>query len=106
MAQRRCYGGTFKMPLGERVTVNAKADRKDQELGLQTTAAEVDLAYKLTTKWTVSTGVRRDERKDNSPIVPLTQEQGARTDAVVQLGFDSIPAWRAYSFAQDTVSKT
>jgi len=106
LTQRRYWGGTFKMPVGTRLTVSVKADKRDQDLGLETTAEEVDLAYKLTNKWSVSSGVRRDERKDNSPIVPLTQEQGARTDAVVQLGYDSLAAWRAYGFVQDTVSKT
>jgi len=30
----------------------------------------LDVAYKLAEKWTVSTGVRNDLRKDNSPVVP------------------------------------
>src|SRR6185369_10947596 len=54
----------------------------------------------------VGTGVRKDEREDFSPVVPLTQQLGERTDAVVNLGFDSRTAWRAYGFVQDTVSKT
>jgi len=106
LTQRDYYGGTLRLPLGERLNVNAKADRKVQDLGLETTAEEVDLAYKLTGKWNVSTGVRKDSRKDNSPVVPLTQEQGDRTDAVVQVGFDSLAAWRAYGFVQDTLSTT
>jgi hypothetical protein len=36
--------------------------------------------------------------------VPLTQEQGARTDAVVQVGYDSKRRWSAYGFVQDTMS--
>jgi len=59
---------------------------------------------KLTDKWSVSTGVRNDQREDHSPIVPLTQEQGKRTDAVVQLAFDPGTTWRAYGFGQDTLS--
>jgi flagellar motor protein MotB len=106
LTQREYYGGTFRLPFGERLNVNAKADRKVQDMGLETTAEEVDIAYKLTGKWSVSTGVRKDERKDNSPVIPLTQEQGERTDAVMQVGFDSLKAWRAYGFVQDTVSKT
>jgi flagellar motor protein MotB len=100
------YGGTLKLPMGDRWSVNAKADRKEQEQGLTTTAEEVDVGYKLTRNWSVSTGVRRDDREDNSPVVPLTQEQGERTDVVAQLGYDSLSTWRAYTFAQDTVSKT
>ena len=100
------YGGTFKLPIGDRWSVNAKADRKAQEQALTTTAEEVDVAYKINKNWSVSTGVRRDDREDNSPVVPLTQQQGQQTVVVAQLGYDSLAAWRAYTFVQDTVSKT
>jgi hypothetical protein len=100
------YGGTFKLPLGASWTLSAKADKKAQDQGLQTTAEEVDVGYKLTRNWSVSTGVRRDDREDNSAVVPVTQQQGERTDVVAQVGYDSLAAWRAYSFVQDTVSKT
>jgi len=99
-------GGTLTLPMGDRWSVNAKADRKAQEEGLTTTAAELDLAYKLSKHWSVSSGVRRDDREDNSPLVPATQQQGERTDVVAQLGYDSLARWRAYTFAQDTVSKS
>jgi len=99
-------GGTLMLPMGERWSLNAKADRKAQEQGLTTTAGELDVAYKLSKNWSVSTGVRRDDREDNSPLVPLTQQQGERTDVVAQLGYDSVARWRAYTFAQDTVSKS
>jgi flagellar motor protein MotB len=100
------YGGTLKLPLGDNWSVNAKADRKEQEQGLTTQAEELDVAYKLTKNWSVSTGVRQDERQDNSVVVPATQQQGDRTDVVAQLGYDSLTTWRAYTFAQDTVSKS
>ena len=100
------YGGTFKLPIGDRWSVNAKADRKAQDQALTTTAEEVDVAYKINKNWSVSTGVRRDDREDNSPVVPVTQQQGEKTDVVAQLGYDSLAAWRAYTFVQDTVSKT
>ena len=100
------FGGAFRLPLGERLELTAKADRKVQDLGLETTAQELDVAFQLGDSWSVSTGVRKDLRRDNSPIVPLTQEQGERTDAVVQMEFNSLASWRSYAFAQDTVSKT
>ena len=100
------YGGTFKQPIGDSWSLNAKADRKAQEQGLTTTAEELDVAYKLTKNWSVSTGVRQDDRQDNSPVVPATQQQGEQTDVVAQLGYDSLATWRAYTFVQDTVSKT
>src|SRR5258708_26590250 len=70
------YGGTFKLPIGDRWSLNAKADRKAQDQALTTTAEELDVAYKINKNWSVSTGVRRDDRQDNSPVVPLTQQQG------------------------------
>jgi flagellar motor protein MotB len=100
------YGGTFKLPVGERLSVNAKIDRKAQDAGLTTEAEELDVGYKVTKQWAVSTGVRKDDRTDNSPIVPLTQEQGERTDAVAQLTYDSLTTWRAYTFVQDTVARS
>jgi len=99
-------GGTLTLPIGDRWSVNAKADRKAQEQGLTTTAEELDLAYKVNKNWSVSTGVRQDNREDNSPVVPATQQQGERTDVVAQLAYDSLARWRAYTFAQDTVSKS
>jgi hypothetical protein len=36
--------------------------------------------------------------------VPLTQQQGKRTDAVVQVGYDSKGRWSTYGFVQDTMS--
>jgi hypothetical protein len=66
----------------------------------------VDVGYRFTDEWSVSTGVRNDQRKDRSPVVPLTQELGERTDAVVQVAFDPGAAWRAYGFVQDTIEAT
>ena len=37
--------------------------------------------------------------------MPLTQEQGERTDAVVQVGYDSKRPWSTYGFVQDTLSR-
>ncbi|MBS0395513.1 MAG: flagellar motor protein MotB, partial [Proteobacteria bacterium] len=99
-------GGTLQLPLGERWNVNAKADRKAQDGGLATSAAEVDLVHSLTKNWSLSAGVRRDDREDHSPVVVATQRQGERTDAVAQLGYDSLTTWKTYGFVQDTVSRS
>src|SRR6267378_53702 len=98
------YGGTFRMPVTSSLSLAAKGDQKIESQGLETRAVELDVAYKLTEKWTVSTGVRNDLRKDNSPVVPLTQIQGERTDAVAQVKFDSNASWSAYGFGQRTVA--
>src|SRR5262249_55009404 len=75
-----------------------------EEQGLETRAVELDLGYKLAERWSVSTGLRNDLRRDHSPVVPLTQVQGERTDAVAQLMFDPGAAWRAYGFVQNTIA--
>jgi flagellar motor protein MotB len=98
------YGGTFRMPVTSRLSLVAKGDQRIEDQGLETRAIELDTAYKLTEKWSFSTGVRNDLRKDRSPVVPLTQEQGERTDAVAQVKFDPGESWTAYGFAQDTLA--
>ena len=98
------YGGMFRMPVTSRLSLMAKGDQKTQDQGLETRAVELDLGYKLTPIWSFSAGVRNDMRKDNSPVVPLTQEQGERTDAVAQVKFSPSDTWSAYVFGQDTVA--
>ncbi|HYS03662.1 MAG TPA: OmpA family protein [Candidatus Dormibacteraeota bacterium] len=100
------YGGTFKMPVTSRLSLAAKGDQSTEQLGLERRAMELDVGYRLTDKWSVSTGVRNDLREDRSPVVPLTQEQGERTDAVAQVAFDPGTSWRAYGFVQDTVASS
>ena len=97
-------GGSLEMPIAERIQLRLKADSKTQEQGLDTQAAEVNVDYELDWNWTLSGGLRRDEREDNSPVVPATQEEGTRTDMRVQAGYDSRADWSAYGFVQDTVS--
>jgi flagellar motor protein MotB len=97
------YGGTFQYPVTERISLRAKSDTRTAELGLAASAHEVNVAYQINDNWGVATGVRADERRDDSPVVPLTQEQGQRTDAVVQVGYDSQRRWSAYGFVQDTL---
>ena len=106
LTNRQHFGGALRLPIGNRLNVNAKADRKVQELGLETSAQELDVSYRLTEHWSLGSGVRKDIREDNSPVVPLTQEEGERTDAVVRVGFDSLASWRTYAFVQDTLSRT
>ena len=98
------YGGTFRIPVTKRLTLAAKGDQSTEDQGLEHRAMELDAGYKMTDKWSLSTGVREDRREDRSPVVPLTQEQGERTDAVVQVAFDPGTTWRAYGFGQDTLS--
>jgi flagellar motor protein MotB len=100
------YGGTFRMPVTSRLSLEAKGDRKTEDLGLESRALELDARYKLTDRWSVGAGVRNDLRKDRSPVVPLTQVEGERTDAVGQITYESGDSWRAYGFVQDTVASS
>ena len=100
----RQVGATLQTPLGSRVSLNTKFDQTERDQGLNTSATEVDLGYQLTDHWLVSAGVRSDSREDNSPVVPLTQVEGDRTDAVVRATYDSRARWQAYGFVQDTVA--
>ena len=106
VADTENFGGTFWMPVTTRLSVGAKGDRRTIDQGLETTAVEVNTGFQFTERLKVSAGVRNDERTDNSALVPLTQEQGERTDAVVQMDYDPGSSWRGYGFVQDTVAST
>ncbi len=99
-------GGTLSMPLFDRLNLRAKVDESVQEQGLETSAQELNVSWQMSDNWDLSAGYRRDERIDTSPVVALTQEQGERADAVLQLGYDSKGRWSTYGFVQDTVSIT
>ena len=100
------YGGTFRIPVTSQISLAAKGDQRTEDQGLKTRAIELDIAYRLAERWRVSAGVRNDRREDRSPVVPLTQEQGERTDAVAQVMFEPGSLWRAYGFVQDTVASS
>ncbi|MDH3645005.1 MAG: flagellar motor protein MotB, partial [Gammaproteobacteria bacterium] len=100
------YGGTLSLPIGDRFSLGAKVDNRTQQQGIETQAHELNVGFQLSHHWDLNAGYRKDERTDGSIVVPLTQQQGERTDAVVQLGYDSRSTWNAYLFAQDTLSVT
>jgi flagellar motor protein MotB len=98
------YGGTLSVPWGDNFSFGAKLDKRTQEFGVDMQALEYNFGYQVSDRWDVSVGFRQDERTDNSILVPLTQEQGERSDAVVQVGYDSNADWNVYGFMQDTLS--
>lgn len=100
------YGGTLQTPVTDNLSLSAKTDKRVREQGLQTSANELDVGYQLNEHWNLSSGVRRDNRIDRSPVVPLTQTQGERTDVAARVTYDSKGKWAAYGFVQDTVDKT
>ena len=69
-------GGTFEMPITDRLEVKAKSDQRIQKQGLETSAQEIDLGFQVTNAWSVSTGLRNDLREDHSPVVPTDAGAG------------------------------
>ena len=99
-------GGTADLPLTERLGLHLKADQRRVDNGLETLAAELDASYRLDEHWTLSLGARRDSREDHSPLVPLTQETGDRTDLAGKVSYDSKGRWNGYAFGQASVETT
>jgi flagellar motor protein MotB len=100
------FGGAVELPVTGWLQLTAKADSRLEKDGLETTAGELDVGYQLTDHWRLGSGVRYEIRQDESPIVPVTQVEGNRTDAAVQVAYDSNAGWRSYGFAQATLAKT
>ncbi|MFZ2161060.1 MAG: OmpA family protein [Sideroxyarcus sp.] len=100
------YGGSLSLPLDSQFNLRAKSDTSKRKQSLSTSAHEVDVDYLLTDQWTLSGGVRQDDRRDDSLIVPLTQKEGKRTDLRMQAGYDSKTDWSTYTFAQTTVNRS
>jgi hypothetical protein len=99
-------GASVKTAITDRIDLRAKADKRSQDLSLETSALEVNADYRLDDRWKLSSGLRKDSRTDRSPVVPLTQVQGDRTDVVARVGYDSLGNWAAYAYVQDTTSVT
>lgn len=100
------YGGTADLPVTGRLTARLKMDKQIQVDGLDTEAGELNLDYRIGQHWTLSSGLRGDRREDNSAVVPATQEEGGRTDAVARLQYDSLARWSSYIYSQDTIQKS
>jgi uncharacterized repeat protein (TIGR01451 family) len=97
------YGGTAQLPITGRLNARLKVDKLEQREGLETETGEVDVDYRIGDHWTLSSGVRYDSRQDNSAVVTPIQEVGDRTDAAIQLFYDSLGRWTTYGFVQETV---
>jgi len=100
------YGGTFEMPVNRRIGVRGKADRLVEDRGLEINAQEVDIDFLWTERLRLSGGVRHELRDDDSPVVATTQEEGARTDAVVETAYALNDRFRSYAFGQMTLHRT
>jgi len=99
-------GGTADIPVTDRLGVRFKGDKRSIDNGLETEAYELNANFQVDDHWTVSLGGRRDSREDRSSVVPLTQEQGDRTDLVGKVAYDSKARWNGYVFGQKSVETT
>jgi len=97
------YGATANLPFTDQLSARLKMDKQEQDQGLETGAAEMNLDYRMGEHWVLSGGMRQDTRQDNSPVVPATQEEGDRTDVVTKLLYDSRQRWTTYGFVQETL---
>jgi len=97
-------GMAVEVPVANDYTVQFKSDKNERKDALETGATELDVKYKINKQYEISGGVRKDTRTDNSPVVPLTQRQGDRTDAQLRLGYNSLEDWTIYGYLQDTLS--
>jgi flagellar motor protein MotB len=100
------YGGTADLPFTDHLGARLKLDKQVEQEGLDTENGELDLDYRMGEHWTLSSGVRYDNREDNSVNPFVTQEEGDRTDAVARLKYDSRARWSTYGFVQGTVQKS
>ncbi len=100
------YGFSLGMPIGQRFSTRVKYDKKSEEELLETEAGEINLDYRLTDNWTLSSGVRQDTRTVLATTTSSTQEEGELIDVVVRASYNSRKAWSAYSFVQETIEAT
>lgn len=99
-------GGAAELPVTDRLGLHLKGDKRTADKGLDTQSAELDANYQMNEHWTLSLGARLDSREDHSPVVPLTQEEGDRTDVVGKVLYDSKTRWNGYVFTQESVQTT
>ncbi|MGD8339260.1 MAG: OmpA family protein, partial [Gammaproteobacteria bacterium] len=64
----RTYGGSFALPVNDRMTLAFKADSRVQDQGVETDAREMNMGLTLTDEWSVSAGLREETRRDNAVL--------------------------------------
>lgn len=99
------YGGAMTMPLSDKTKVDVKFDLTHQKKGIDTETAEIDLIHKLSERWSISSGLRVDDRNDNGLLTP-SNNVGNRSDLALQADYLSTEDWGVYGFAQKTLHKS
>ena len=102
------FGGALRTPVGESTDLTLKFDSKDEDGGLDTRAVEANIAHQISNHWSLSGGVRHDRLKQTiAPTItgPYSNDEGDRTDLVLQAGYDSHNNWDLFGFVQGTVDR-
>lgn len=97
------YGAQANYSITQDVSVNAKYSEKDEEIGEQNKSIDAGVAIDLSERWKLDLGARRDEKQNNKSAT--ANDTGERTDAAVEIGYNSLGKWTAYGLAQGTIEK-
>lgn len=95
------YGAQANYSLIQGVSVNAKFAQKDEQLGEQSKSIDAGVGVDLSEHWQVDLGARYDDKQNNKIVSPTNI--GERTDMTIELAYNSLATWTAYTFAQGTV---
>lgn len=95
-------GFKAEVPVLPGLDVKLGSEQKIQKNALDSRALELDAKYKLNSNWSLASGIRLENRKDNSLNVAATQQQGERTDLTFRADYDSQAKWSAFGYAQGT----
>ncbi len=94
------FGGSVSTPIGKATDLGIKYDQNDQVASTLTRALDANIAHHLDKHWTVSAGLRADERERDP-----TFNNGHRDDLALQAEYASTNDWATYGFVQNTVAK-
>ncbi len=95
------YGVQANYSFTQDISLNAKLAQKDEQLGDQNKSIDAAIGVDLSEHWKVDVGARYDDRQNNRFVTAA--DIGERTDMTLELGYNSLEKWTAYTFAQGTV---
>lgn len=97
------YGFNLDLPIADQWRNRIKYDKKTEDRSLDTEASEINVDYLLNDQWTLSIGVRNDNRTVLAGTTASTQEEGELTDAVVRADYNSGSDWSTFTYLQGTL---
>ncbi len=101
------FGGSVSLPLTEKDELDIKLDLTNQNDGIDKEVAEVNLRHTINDKWSVSAGLRADNREDNGGIATSSNNNdGNRADLAIQADYGIDHDWGLYGFGQGTIHRS